>query len=48
MKTPITREMSLKSIERAIEEELNGKELWGDIDFSVDDYEGIKRYIRKS
>ena len=37
--------MSLKSIERAIEEELTGKELWGDIDFSIDDYEGIKYRI---
>jgi len=47
MKEQISSDMSLKSIERIISEELKGKELWGDIDFSEEDYEALRDRIKE-
>lgn len=38
--------MSLRAIENMIVEELQDKDLWGDIPFSVDDYETIRKRIK--
>ncbi len=46
MKQQITRDMLVKRIEQLIIEELKGKELWGDIDFSVEDYEGLRDRLK--
>ena len=46
MQKKITGDMSLRAIENMIVEELQDKDLWGDIPFSVDDYETIRKRIK--
>ena len=45
-KIVIKKDCSLGLLEKQIAENLNGKELWGDLDLSVEDYESLKYRLR--
>lgn len=47
MKEQLTQDMSLKLMERIIIEELSGKDLWGDIDFTYENYEALRNRIKE-
>lgn len=46
MKEQLTKDLSLKLMEKIISEEIKGKELWGDIAISEEEYENIRDRIK--
>ena len=46
MRTQITQGMSLSNMEKVIKEELQGKQLWGDINISLSEYEALLERVK--